>query len=82
MAEHREPGGARDCTDPLDELQALGNTLHVTGTPTLFLQNGRRLQGALPAAELQALLEPHAAADTRNKKAAQAQDDAASASRE
>ncbi len=44
---------AKTCSgDPIDSLQKLGDTLHVNSTPTLFLANGARLAGALPAAEL------------------------------
>ena len=39
--------------DPVDALQKLGETLHINSTPTLFFANGRRVAGALPAAELE-----------------------------
>lgn len=39
--------------DPIDSLQRLGDTLHINSTPTLFFANGRRIAGAMPAAELE-----------------------------
>ena len=45
---------ARTCNgDPIDALQKLGDTLHINSTPTLFFVNGRRIAGAIPAAELE-----------------------------
>jgi thiol:disulfide interchange protein DsbC len=34
----------------LEQIVKLGETLKVAGTPTVFLANGQRLQGAVPAA--------------------------------
>jgi len=42
--------------DPVDELQKLGEQLHVNSTPTLFFASGKRIAGALPLDELQRLL--------------------------
>lgn len=45
---------AKTCSgDPIDSLQKLGDTLHINSTPTLFFANGRRVAGAIPAAELE-----------------------------
>jgi thiol:disulfide interchange protein DsbC len=45
---------APDCDDdPVEELVKLGSTLRINATPTLFLSNGRRVSGALSAAELE-----------------------------
>lgn len=45
---------ARTCSgDPIDALQKLGDKLHVNSTPTMFFANGRRVAGAIPAAELE-----------------------------
>jgi thiol:disulfide interchange protein DsbC len=57
MLEHKYPDSS-DCKDPIDQLQALGNDLNVTGTPTYFLASGKRLQGVLTASKLQELLSP------------------------
>jgi len=50
-----EPAAA-DCAHPIDRIVALGASLRVQGTPTLFAADGRRLVGAQPAAEIDAWL--------------------------
>lgn len=45
------PAGA-ECTHPIDRIVALGSSLRILGTPTLFAGDGRRLVGAQSAAEL------------------------------
>jgi thiol:disulfide interchange protein DsbC len=57
MLERQEPSAATCPADPIDQLQALGTNLNVVGTPTIFLESGRRLQGVVPATKLQTLLE-------------------------
>jgi thiol:disulfide interchange protein DsbC len=47
------PNGATECETPLDKVAALGRKLGVNSTPTIFLPNGKRVQGALPAEELE-----------------------------
>lgn len=42
-----------DCPTPLDKVAELGRSLGVNSTPTIFLSNGRRIQGAYPADELE-----------------------------
>jgi thiol:disulfide interchange protein DsbC len=44
------------CENPLDRNIALGDKLHVDGTPTLILANGRPHSGTLTAEELERLL--------------------------
>jgi thiol:disulfide interchange protein DsbC len=45
---------AKTCSgDPIDALQKLGDSLHINSTPTMFFANGRRVAGAIPAAELE-----------------------------
>src|SRR5262249_34027851 len=39
--------------DPVDELQKLGQSLHIDSTPTLFFADGRRVAGAIPQDELE-----------------------------
>jgi thiol:disulfide interchange protein DsbC len=48
--------------DPVRALQALGHKLRVSSTPTLMFPSGRRVSGALPADELEPLLNAPAAA--------------------
>jgi thiol:disulfide interchange protein DsbC len=56
MLERRDPGSA-DCQhDPIDQLQTLGTDLNVSGTPTYFLDSGRRYEGVLSASQLEQLL--------------------------
>jgi thiol:disulfide interchange protein DsbC len=62
MLERREPGSSACQQDPIDQLQTLGADLNVTGTPTYFLDSGRRYEGVLAAAQLEELLSPHAEA--------------------
>lgn len=52
-------GGKLDmktCTNPVDEHLALGEDFGVTGTPSLFLDDGRMAPGYVPARELLTLL--------------------------
>ncbi|MHB1676097.1 MAG: DsbC family protein [Sulfuriferula sp.] len=44
------------CDNPVDANIALGDKLHITGTPTLFFANGQRVPGAMPADKLEQLL--------------------------
>jgi thiol:disulfide interchange protein DsbC len=55
------------CTsDPVAELGALGKRLHISTTPTFFLANGRRVRGAMDAAQLAKLLDDTAAGAKAN----------------
>jgi thiol:disulfide interchange protein DsbC len=56
MLEHKDPGSPECGGDPIDQLQTLGAGLNVTATPTLFLPNGRRVQGVLAGPKLEELL--------------------------
>ena len=47
---------AASCSHPIDRIVALGTTLRILGTPTLFAGDGRRTVGAQSAAELDAWL--------------------------
>jgi thiol:disulfide interchange protein DsbC len=61
MLDRKAPGGPANCdTSALDKNLALGRDMNVTGTPTVFLADGRRLPGAVSADELdQALSVAH-----------------------
>ncbi len=50
------PAAAAGCAAPIDELQALGRKYNITGTPTLFLADGSRIGGFVPAAQLEQAL--------------------------
>jgi len=52
--------------DPVQSLQALGRKLYINSTPTLMFPNGKRISGALPAEQLEPLLNaPPAAAGSK-----------------
>jgi thiol:disulfide interchange protein DsbC len=51
------PIPAAGCTqDPIDEVLRLGDSLNISQTPVLFLENGQRVSGSRTAAQLNALL--------------------------
>jgi thiol:disulfide interchange protein DsbC len=45
------------CDNPVDKVLALGKTLGVNSTPTVYLVSGEKLSGGLPAADLRDLLD-------------------------
>lgn len=57
MLQGKVPGNAGSCETPLAKLKELAQKLGVSATPTTFFQNGRRLQGYVPAAQFERLLE-------------------------
>lgn len=52
MLEGKVPAAA-DCKTPVDENLALGQKLRISGTPTIFLADGSRVKGMLPAQQLE-----------------------------
>jgi thiol:disulfide interchange protein DsbC len=63
MLTQQSPTIAKGCSeDPLTKIHDLGDKLRVQSTPTVFLSNGRRVTGALPAAELEQRLSAAKAA--------------------
>ncbi|SDI49718.1 DsbC family protein [Paraburkholderia phenazinium] len=53
MQDHQAPTAAGTCdTAAIDKNLALGHAMNVDGTPTVFLADGRRLPGAVPADRL------------------------------
>jgi thiol:disulfide interchange protein DsbC len=42
-----------NCTAPLDENLAFGRDKKIQGTPTIIFENGDRVPGAMPAAEIE-----------------------------
>jgi thiol:disulfide interchange protein DsbC len=62
MVDHKTPPAGGSCEgDPVNDLQNVAASLHVSSTPTLFLQNGRRVSGAVSAVTLEQLLTAAAA---------------------
>ena len=55
------PASAANCENVIDKVMALGRRLNVQGTPTIFLANGDRIPGAVPAAQLEEALNRVAA---------------------
>lgn len=60
--------GEASCDGPVDKNLALGRGLGVNSTPTLYLANGERISGGLPAADLKDLLDQIAAAMPSGKR--------------
>lgn len=53
---HGKMPASTPCDAPIDKVLALGKQLMVSGTPTLYFENGTHTSGALPLARLQARL--------------------------
>ncbi len=51
------PSAKPDCDTPVEKLLALGRKLGANSTPTWFLENGERYQGAVPVEEVTRLLD-------------------------
>lgn len=45
--------GDTKCATPIDKILALGQSKRITGTPTIIFENGDRIPGAIPVAELE-----------------------------
>lgn len=57
MLEGKAPDKAGDCEAPLTQIAELATRLGIEGTPALIFGNGRRVDGYLPAHEIEALLK-------------------------
>lgn len=53
----KSPTAQANCDTPIEKNIELAQKLEITGTPTLFLQDGSRLSGAIAAAELEKMLD-------------------------
>jgi thiol:disulfide interchange protein DsbC len=63
MQEKKLPPVATCSGDPVDELQKLGDSLHINSTPTIFFADGSRVAGAIPVKDIeQHLVAPAAPA--------------------
>jgi thiol:disulfide interchange protein DsbC len=56
MVQGKVPENEGSCENPISRIQALGRKLNVTGTPTMFFTNGKRVPGAIGIQELEKLL--------------------------
>jgi thiol:disulfide interchange protein DsbC len=53
----QQPMPSRDCAgDPVPQIRELARSLHIDSTPTVFLESGKRVDGAVSPAELGRLL--------------------------
>lgn len=57
MLEGKTPAAVDDCQAPIEEIAALAARLGVEGTPAILFGNGRRVDGYIPAHEIEALLQ-------------------------
>jgi len=53
MHEKKLPPTATCSGDPIDELQRLGDRLHINATPTIFFADGSRVSGAIPVTDFE-----------------------------
>jgi len=61
-AKPKIPDAPARCDNPVDKVLALGKSLGVNSTPTLYLSNGEKISGGLPAADLRELMDQAAKA--------------------
>lgn len=64
----KQPAAAANCGNPVDKVVELGRSLGVGSTPTVFLANGDRISGGLPAERLSALLDAAGAPQAKQQK--------------
>lgn len=57
MLSGKVPGNAGTCDTPLAKVRELAQKLGISATPTTFFSNGKRLQGFVPAAQFERMLE-------------------------
>lgn len=68
LALRKKAPASATCDNPVESIVALGQTLGVRATPTLFFENGERQQGGMSAADLRARIDV-AAREGRQAKA-------------
>jgi len=57
MLQGKLPSNPGTCDNPVAKVTELGRKLRVTGTPTVFFANGKRLPGGVPGARLNKLID-------------------------
>jgi thiol:disulfide interchange protein DsbC len=50
------PKNSGTCDNPVAKVEALAKKLYISGTPTVVFANGRRVPGAIPAAQIEEIL--------------------------
>ena len=56
MQTNAVPAGPATCDTPLARIAELGEKYRINGTPTIFFANGRKVPGAVPAEQLEKML--------------------------
>jgi thiol:disulfide interchange protein DsbC len=62
VLQNKIPVNDGTCETPIPKVLELGRKLRVTGTPTIFFQNGKRVPGGVPAARLNKLIDENSRA--------------------
>lgn len=57
IAKSGGPLDMKNCDNPVDEHHRLGERLGISGTPTIFLESGKKIPGYVPPAQLLALIQ-------------------------
>lgn len=57
MQSNTTPAGPANCETPLAKIDELGEKYRISGTPTIFFANGRKVPGAIPAEQLEKMLD-------------------------
>lgn len=57
MLEGKKPAKAAKCDTPVSDILALSDKIGVDGTPALIFQNGKRVDGAISAAQIEDFLK-------------------------
>jgi thiol:disulfide interchange protein DsbC len=63
----KQPVAVATCSNPIEKVLELGRSLGVGSTPTVFLSNGDRFSGGMPAERLSALLETASGPQAKQK---------------
>lgn len=56
MLRQKAPTAAATCNNPIDKIVALGQKLHISGTPMTYFEDGERISGAMDRARIEARL--------------------------
>jgi thiol:disulfide interchange protein DsbC len=68
MLKQQAPAGDGACESPIDKVLAFGQEKRITGTPTIFFEDGERVPGAIPGAQLEKKLTAATASVAAKKK--------------
>jgi thiol:disulfide interchange protein DsbC len=68
MLRQQAPTAEGACETPIDKVLAFGHEKRITGTPTIFFEDGERIPGAIPAAQLEQKLVAATASVAAKKK--------------